>query len=133
MVRTWTEEVEEARRVIAPVLEEVDPHLRYRFDPTSGSEFEAVVIDIGGQKKQARVFVTFEAWVNAKADASEMTAAFSEVVHALSSAKAKDVIFVITSIGVMTKPRRTPTQRLLDEAALAEADVTVERFKRSLA
>ena len=134
MVKIWAEEVEEAQRVIEPIIAKLAPDVRVTFDPNAGFEFDVVALELRRENQKATVLVTFEAYTNARTNPSEMKSAIEDILANMAQGRARAVIFVVTSTGdVITKPRRTPIQRLLDEAASKEADAEVERFKKALA
>lgn len=133
MVKTWTEEVEEAREVIEPIVAQLDPQIKLNFRPSYEFDLDEIALDVVSKHGRARVLVTFEAWTNAKTDASKMKAAFQQVLDETARGRNKQVVFAITSTGLVTKPRRTPKERLMDQIADIEADAEIERFKKSMA
>ena len=132
MLKTWPEEVEQARRVVEPIVNELDVETLVEFDDGAGFEFDAALLRLSRRKKEATVFITFEARVNAQTDPSDLRAALNEILAKMETGQTKDVVFVVTTTGVITKPRRTPTERVLDEAASLEGDVETQRFRRAL-
>jgi len=137
MAKTWAEEVDNARSVIEPILEDVRksmaPDVRWTFYPSLGFEFDAVGLDLARGSDQARVLVTFETWISAASGSGELRSGIESVIRELATGQAKQLVYLITTTGVVKKPRRTATQRVLDEAAEIEADAVVERFKRARA
>ncbi len=134
MVRSWADEMEDCRRVVDPLLENLRdqtyPDLKWDFVPELGFEFDAVALELTRDTGRLRVFVTFEAWVNAANDPNDMRDRLRSVAKKLGTSK--NIVFVITSTGMIEKPKRTPVQQLLDDAAVIEADVETERFRKSL-
>lgn len=134
MVRSWADEMEDCRQVVDPLLEElrdeIGSDLKWEFVPELGFEFDAVALELTRETGRLRVFVTFEAWVNAASDPSDMRDRLRRVAKKVGASK--NTRYVITSTGVIEKPPRTSTQQLLDDAAAIEAGVETERFRKSL-
>lgn len=134
MVRTWADEMADCRKVVDPLLEElrdeIAPDLKWGFVPELGFEFDAVALELTRETGRSRVFVTFEAWVNAASDPSDMRDRLRHLAKKLGTGK--NIVYAITSTGVIEKPPRVSIQQLLDEAAGIEADVETERFRKSL-
>jgi hypothetical protein len=126
--------MEDCRQVVDPLLEElrdeIGPDLKWEFVPELGFEFDAVALELTRETGRLRVFVTFEAWVNAASNASDMRDRLRRVAKKVGTSK--NIAYVITSTGVIEKGPRTSTQQLLDDAAAMEADVETERFRKSL-
>ena len=136
MVKTWAEETAGCRQVVEPILEglrdEVAPNLEWHFDPDLGFDFDAVCIKLKRDQSHGTAFVTFEAWVNARSNPSELHGALEDVVRELATPRSKSWLYVITTTGLVRKPRRTPTERVLDEAAALEADALAQQFPTRL-
>ncbi len=134
MVRTWADEMADCQQVVYPLLEElrdeIGSDLKWEFVPELGFEFDAVALELTRETGRLRVFVTFEAWVNASSDPGDMQDRLRQVVKKIGTTK--NAGYVITSTGVIEKPPRASTQQLLDDAAAIEADVETERFRKSL-
>lgn len=134
MVKTWADGAADCRQIVEPILEnlrdEIASDLEWELIPELGSEFDAVALDLIRKSGRARIFVTFEAWVNAKSDPSDMQDALRHVTKKLGTNK--NIVYIITSTGFIEKPRRTATEQLLDDAAGIEADAEIERFRKSL-
>ena len=134
MVRTWADEMADCQQIVDPLLEElraeIGPDLKWEFVPELGFEFDAVALELTRESGRLRVFVTFEAWVNAASDPSDMRDRLRRVAKKVGTSK--NIVYVITSTSVIEKPHQTPVQQLLDDAAAIEADVETERFRKSL-
>ena len=134
MVRTWADEMADCQQIVDPLLEElsaeIGPDLKWEFVPELGFEFDAVALELTRESWRLRVFVTFEAWVNAASDPSDMRDRLRRVAKKVGTSK--NIVYVITSTSVIEKPHQTPVQQLLDDAAAIEADVETERFRKSL-
>src|SRR3989304_10471870 len=95
MVKTWAEEVEEARKVIEPVVEELDVAAWLSFDPSYGFDTDEVALDLHAKRGTARVIVSYEAWANAVKDAANIRNAFSQILKQVEEKQPKNVISVI--------------------------------------
>ncbi len=127
MVRLWSEEVGDARVVIDPLVRRIDPAVEIEVDGGEGFRRETVEVRLRKSGRQALCIVTFEAWVNARTDASEMEAAFQEIIGAFDEDEPQSA-YLLTSRGLTREQTHKDAEVLRDIAAGTEADILAQRF-----
>lgn len=131
MVKTWADEAADCLEVVEPILgslrDEIAPDLEWEL---VSADFEIVALDLVRGKVRSRVFVTFEAWVNASTDPTEIKDALQQLIEKVGDDT--EATYVITSAGVVEKPRRISKEQLLDDVAGVEADAETEKLRKAL-
>ena len=131
MVRLWSEEVGDARSVIEPLIKQVDPDVRIEMDGEEGFRKDTVEVRLQKADQKALCIVTFEAWMNAKADPAEMKKALQEIVAEMEGGKALPA-YLLTSQGLSRQSKKKDVEILRDIAGGSEADILADQyFKRS--
>ena len=128
MVRApWGEEAGDAKSVIEPLVQEIDPRVHVQVNSGPGVSKSTVEVVLTKDEREARCIVTFEAWNRAREDSQEMRDAFSRIVSDIEGA-AELPAYVLTSRELSTEPPDKTTDLLRMIAAGTEADILAERF-----
>jgi hypothetical protein len=122
MVKSWTQEVGDARSVIEPIIKEIDSTALTKFDTGEGFRNDTVVVTIEKEARKLSCVVTFEAWANARNDPAELRQSFKRVLNDLDAGTASSG-YILTSRGLTAEPTVTDREHLRDIAAGEEADV----------
>jgi hypothetical protein len=125
MVRSWTQEVGDARSVIEPLVRALQPETVVEIDGAGGFGNETVEVILKRGDREARCVVTFEAWEEARRDAREMRDAFGRIIAEMSEAKPAPT-FVLTSRGLEGERSDRATEELRTIAASKEAEAVAE-------
>ena len=127
MVRLWSEEVGDARLVIEPLVNKIDPAGKIEMNGGEGFRKDTVEVHLRKSGRQALCVVTFEAWASAKTDVSEMEAAFQDIIGELDGSEPLPA-YLVTSRGLAREEPDKGAEVLRDIAAGTEADVLAERL-----
>lgn len=131
MVRLWSEEVGDAKSVIEPLVNGIDPTVDIDVNGDKGFRKETVEVRLRKSGRLALCIVTFEAWVNAKTNPADMEAAFRQILAELER-KASVPAYLLTSRGLATDDAAKGSEILRDIAASTEADVLAEKLPKRL-
>ena len=127
MVRLWSEEVGDAQDVIEPLVKGIDDAVEIEVDGGEGFRKDTVEVRLRKSGRQALCIVTFEAWVNARTNASEMEEAFREIIGELDDSEPLPA-YLLTSSGLEREQPEKGDEILRDIAAGTEADILAQRF-----
>ena len=127
MVPLWSEEVGDARGVIEPLVKSIDDAVKIDVDSEDGIRKDTVEVSLRKSGRQALCIVTFEAWVNARTNASEMEEAFREIIGDLDEGEPQSA-YLVTSSGLEREQPEKGAEILRDIAAGTEADILAQQF-----
>ncbi|MCH8025611.1 MAG: hypothetical protein IH866_02340 [Chloroflexi bacterium] len=127
MVRLWSEEVGDARVVIEPLVKGIDDAIEIEVDGGEGFRKDTVEVRLRKSGRQALCIVTFEAWANAKTDASEMEKAFRKIIGELGEGESLSA-YLVTSSGLEREQPDKGAEILKDIAAGTEADILAQQL-----
>lgn len=127
MVRTWSEEVGDARSVIEPIVKELLPGSDVEINTGGDLGVATAEVIVRRADREARCIVTFEAWERARNDPEQFRAALRQISADLGASKPLPA-YLITSRGLDEKSAQTESPVLSTIAHGIEADVLAERF-----
>jgi hypothetical protein len=127
MVRTWSDEVGNARSVLDPLIAEVfsDADVTLNSGGKLGVGSAELLITFGS--RHARAVVTFEAWEHARNNPDGLRQALRKIAEEIK--KSTDLpAYLITTRGLDTESSDKETELLSTIAHVIEADILAERF-----
>lgn len=127
MVPLWGKEVGDARLVIEPLVKGIDDAVKIDVDSGDGIRKDTVEVRLRKSDRLALCIVTFEAWVNAGTNASEMEEAFREIIGDLDEGEPQSA-YLLTSSGLEREQPDKDAEILKDIAAGTEADILAQKF-----
>ncbi|MCH7812045.1 MAG: hypothetical protein IH958_05395 [Chloroflexi bacterium] len=127
MVRRWSAEIGDAKRIIEPLVREADPIVEVQINGGEGFRKETVEVRLRKSGREALCIVTFEAWANARTDPAKMIEYFEEVIRDIEGGD-RLPSYLLTSKRLAREEAQKEVDVLRDIAASKEADVLAEQF-----
>lgn len=127
MVRLWSAEIGDVKRVVEPIAKDVDPRLEIDVNGGEGFRKDTFEVRVRKGQREALCIMTFEAVANARTDPGEMSSAIGQISAEMDAGKTPPA-YLLTSRGLGTQTDVSDIEVLRDIAASKEADVLAEQF-----
>ena len=123
MVRVWKDEVSAVAEFVNKVLARLGGDVHASIESDEGFERDTFYLVLSRDNgASARALMTWEAWINAQTDPSDLELQLQKISDELDMRKASRYSYAITTAGLITKPSRTARMDLADEAAVRETE-----------